>query len=503
MFVPDSWQSHSEYVATFKNSKARFPSALRAELFHSYSDARAKLFSLNLDPIGEYVTQFYSPCGRPAMHQAQILRSFILLGLLFNQTPAKLSLTSWVKTLSESSVLAALIGCSSTAQLPPLGSYYDLMNRFWKGSRDNYGRNKLLPPGRNSSKPKKDIGADGKLVEQEPAKYSTREMVDKIVSGQQLSDNPEGILQDIFYLAAVLPSINKGLVSGHGSHTLSGDGTAVAVHSNPYGKRQIPCVNPSGCPYHDHCPKHYSDPDASWGWDSDNKTWYFGRTLYMICCRNNDHKIELPILMKYTSARRHDSISFLFAADELGRHEPGITPKNFCLDSAHDNIPTYELLERWDINALIDLNGRNSAPNDLPEGITLDSDGYPLCKAGFRMYHCGYDKVKHAIKYRCPYKCGKVCECPCAGECSDTSYGRTVYLKIGRNLRFHPRIPRGTDLYRSIYSERTACERVNDRVLNDYHLQEMMIRGDDHYSFWTMIIGICIHLDAWFKVGRL
>ena len=99
MFVPDSWQSHSEYVATFKNSKARFPSALRAELFHSYSDARAKLFSLNLDPIGEYVTQFYSPCGRPAMHQAQILRSFILLGLLFNQTPAKLSLTSWVKTL--------------------------------------------------------------------------------------------------------------------------------------------------------------------------------------------------------------------------------------------------------------------------------------------------------------------------------------------------------------------------------------------------------------------
>lgn len=42
----------------------------------------------------------------------------------------------------------------------------------------------------------------------------------------------------------------------------------------------------------------------------------------MICCRNNDHKIELPLLMKYTSARRHDSISFLYAVDKLGRHEP-------------------------------------------------------------------------------------------------------------------------------------------------------------------------------------
>ena len=31
------------------------------------------------------------------------------------------------------------------------------------------------------------------------------------------------------------------------------------------------------------CGRHYSDPDASWGWDSDNKTWYFGHTLYMLC----------------------------------------------------------------------------------------------------------------------------------------------------------------------------------------------------------------------------
>lgn len=503
MFVSSSWQSHADYIATFKNAKARFSSDMRNELFQSYSVIRKKMLSLNLDSVGEYVAQFYSHCGRPATNQAQILRSFILFALLFNQTPAKLSLTQWVTTLSKNSVLTALIGCSSKEQLPPLGSYFDFMNRLWKGDRKNYGRNTLLPAGRNHKKPVKVIGSDGKLSEQESAKFSTRELVDKILSGKELSENPEGILQDIFYFAAVLPSIHMDLVSGHGSLTLSGDGTAVAAHSDPHGKRQIPCDNPSVCPFHSTCPRHYSDPDASWGWDSDQKNWYFGRTLYMICCRNNEHKLELPILIKFTRARRHDSNSFLFAVDELGRHMPGIHPKNFCLDSAHDNIPTYELLEHWDINALIDLNGRNSTPDDLPEDISLDADGYPLCKAGFRMYHSGYDKVKHAVKYRCPYKCGKVCECPCSGECSPTRYGRTIYLKTSRNLRFHPRIPRGTELYRSIYKERTACERVNDRVLNDYYLQELKIRGDDHYSFWTMIIGICIHLDAWFKANKI
>lgn len=82
-------------------------------------------------------------------------------------------------------------------------------------------------------------------------------------------------------------------------------------------------------------------------------------------------------------------------------------------------------------------------------------------------------------------------------------YGRTVYIKNHADLRFHPRIPRDSQQYKDIYSERTACERVNDRVLNDYFLQYLMIRGKDHFSFWAMLIGICIHLDARYKAGFL
>ena len=80
--------------------------------------------------------------------------------------------------------------------------------------------------------------------------------------------------------------------------------------------------------------------------------------------------IELPPLMKFTDAKRHGSKNFLYAVDDFGRHCHGLTPKNICLDSAHDNIPTYELLERWDINA---------------------------------------------HKYRCPLKCGRIGFCPMQG----------------------------------------------------------------------------------------
>ncbi|MCX4354151.1 MAG: transposase, partial [Lachnospiraceae bacterium] len=314
------------------------------------------------------------------------------------------------------------------------------------------------------------------------------------------ADNPHAALQKIFSILAVLPSVRLGLIDPE-NLTLSGDGTAVLSHSSPYGRHLSSCGK--CCPYRDGCGRHYSDPDASWGWDSDNKTWYFGHTLYMLCSRNNALKIELPLLIKFTDAKRHDSKNFLYAIDDFGRNTLGLSPKNICLDSAHDNIPTYELLERWDMNALIDINGRTKACENAPEDITFNKEGHPVCRAGHEMCPWGNDPVKDAHKYRCPWKCGRIKECPCAAECSPGSYGRTVYIKNKGDLRFQPRIPRDSQQYKDIYKERTACERVNDRVLNDYCLQSLKIRGRDHFSFWSMLIGICIHLDARYKVAHL
>ncbi len=96
MFKPSSWQSHDEYRTIVTTIGRRLSRNNPKYSFNEYDEERQKLLNLNLDPLLEYIPAFYSEGGRPAEHQAQILRSLILFVLLFNRTKARTSLTLWV-----------------------------------------------------------------------------------------------------------------------------------------------------------------------------------------------------------------------------------------------------------------------------------------------------------------------------------------------------------------------------------------------------------------------
>ena len=131
MFKLNLWQSHNEYRTIVNTYGRRLSRNYPKYSFGLYDKECQKLLNLNLDAILEYILPFYSPGGRPAKNQAQILRSLILFVLLFNKTPAKTSLALWVtEVLPNSIALTILIGCTCIQELPPLGSYYDFMNRF-------------------------------------------------------------------------------------------------------------------------------------------------------------------------------------------------------------------------------------------------------------------------------------------------------------------------------------------------------------------------------------
>ena len=488
------WQSMQDYKCFLRNSKVSFDSSERIRLHTELWRPWQKLRLLDIDIAMDFLLPFYSSTGRPAKNQPQILRSFLLFFFMVSMGLTSPSLTRWVSNLSHDRVLDALIGCPLDS-LPPLGSYFDFMDRLWVHAVPAlYSRKKLLPASWNSARPDKPNGKHQKAVER--SINITERIAARVLNHKDILFNFESRLQTLFYRVAVLPSLHCGVIPSD-SLTVSGDGTAVHTHANPHGKHtkeQLASLSPEELSF---APRHYSDPDARWGWDSGLDQYYFGYTLFQLSCYNPSLRTDVPLLLRFTSAKRHDSVCFLTAFHEMEKHMPSLSVKNMCLDSAMDNMPTYRLLKKRGIRAFIDLNSKCGRPKIIPDTIRIDKNGTPLCNAGRPMVPYGQDRSTGYLMWRCPFGKDHVSKCP--QNCSNAKYGRVIKTRPEWDIRLYTDVPRGTEAYRRIYSQRTATERINNRILNDYGLQRMRIHRKDHYSFYATMIGICIHLDARFK----
>jgi hypothetical protein len=121
--------------------------------------------------------------------------------------------------------------------------------------------------------------------------------------------------------------------------------------------------------------------------------------------------------------------------------------------------------------------------------VRLDTDGTPLCPAGAKMRHHGYDKKKQTHIYNCPAKrnthrdgtCIYVThleECPRKQDCApDSPIGPLVYIKSDTDPRLYPPILRESKRFKDLMKQRTATERCN--YLNDtYHLDKSCRNAD-------------------------
>ena len=84
-------------------------------------------------------------------------------------------------------------------------------------------------------------------------------------------------------------------------------------------------------------------------------------------------------------------------------------------------------------------------------------------------------------------------------QCSTSSYGRVSYINDGDSARNAGPLSYKSETWKKIYRNRTSTERINNRVLNHYHLHQMRIRNKDKHAFFTIFACINIHLDAWIK----
>jgi hypothetical protein len=454
-----------------------------------YKDIISKLLILDLDYLCDLATEacIYSDNGRPALYQPEIFRSFIIMNDL------GIPLNNWPDKLEVSPILRIAAGFQKNI-LPGIATYYDFMNRFMK--MDERPRIKAV-----KLKPKEKLKKGEKLPPKNPGIVDS--LVTKIIDDEKkftrrLARRPERFLQKIFASVCVEQSIQDGLIPN--SVSISGDGTCIETGASNYGVKCCTCKE-KGI-YNCTCDRRFSDPNAVWGWDSNNERYFYGYTGYFITTYNKPLKTDLPLTLRLVSANRHDSVSAVFSLVEFRELYPNLHIDTFISDSASDNYATYKLLNYWNINAVIALNHQTNHKNKYPPITEKNGKGVPICPAGHEMVNGGYCKDYCRCKWRCPRIAGNAERCEQCDNCSKSKYGRVIYTKTDGDIRLFTKIPRGTPEWKAKMKERTAAERVNNRILHHYGIENSATRGKKRISFFVTIAGFNIHLDARLKKMR-
>lgn len=141
----------------------------------------------------------------------------------------------------------------------------------------------------------------------------------------------------------------------------------------------------------------------------------------------------------------------------------------FSADSAFDSYDNYAfLIKQYQFNqAVIPFNPRNSARAD---GADFNEHGTPLCpldKTPFlSLGKSGGKNRSLRLKYICPKSQktrlpsgGISRRCLCETPCSDSKYGKCVYVYPEKNLRLYPGLSRDADEFNRIYNQRLTVER--------------------------------------------
>ena len=424
------WTTHAEYQTQLKFGIASLTQNDKNRLFKSFPKSLLKLFLLNLDNLFSVVKPLYPELGRPAKNQCEIIRSLVLM-----VDTKEYSITDWVDKTHSDSLIQILCGFNN--HIPGLASYYDLLHRLWLSKKPD--RIKLR---KFKRKPNKHYKANQKLPNRRPG--VVRRLVNALQQDSLPDIRPERILQEILKHAVVKPSAQLGLLGDIDDFTIAVDGSPYyADGSSPYGVKVCNCKAEGN--YHCDCPRKYSDPDASWGWDSYREQWFYGNTLFAVTAANSQN--DLPIYLHMAQASRHDGVSTVFAVRNVINMFPKITIKKFLADGAMDDYSIYEMLLKRNIQPFIPLPENTKFPTleYYPEISSFDDHGRPICPAGYCWTHWGFDAKKQRHKYRCPFAAkgepipnSWTCTCCNKGK---SAYGPSFYLKSNNDIRLFPPVP--------------------------------------------------------------
>ena len=448
----------------------------------NFQSALFKMIWLDVDSISALLSPLYSKTGRPSKNQIQILRSFILMAHF-----RCFSIKNWVKKLKKQKALAVICGFDPE-HVSSFSSHYDFIHRLYL--KEKYKRSDFIC----DDKPYKKLNTKKKPSKGSKLENYNIRATDELFNIFSSNDNPaieleERILLKLFNTLAVNFSYNHGLIDKH--ITISGDGTCLHTHASSIGTK----IN--------NVYRRYSDLDANIGWDSDLNVFYYGYTAYTITTINRKYNIDLPMFLSIASASQHDAITSMTALAQLCAINNCISFDHYCLDCASDNVATHKLCYSLGVLPIIDVNKRKTDENLYLPYKNISENGKPICAAGLECRSDGFEKARNRHKFRCPYAYRKENPCPLKDKCTSSKYGRVFQIKVENDLRLFGVVQYNSEKWKTIYKDRTSCERMNNRILNDYKFKDSYMHGESRTFFMLIMIGINIHLDAYLKITSL
>jgi len=467
------WRDHAEYLFFAENALAVI-AASNPQVVKKLEHSILKMLRMNLDVVKTELAGRFSLTGRPSNQQPEIFRAFVLM---CDQKDSNID--HWCILGASNPLFCTLVGVEPK-DFPKASTMRDFISRLWLGGELNHVKTV-------ESKPKEKFGKEKKPPKNQGI---IKELTDKALAGETFCDIPEALLQRVFAKVAVQTSIDASLVEKPNKLTVSADGTCVESHSNPNGHHTD-----------DPTKRRFADPLARWLWDSYHERYFSGYMAYFMSTYNSALKLNLPLYLRFAQTSSFDGVTFIEALSHFRSLYDGVMSIDSVLaDSAHDNYATYSLLRDWHIKPFIDLNKRNPQ-EPKPQNLLLSKRGVPICADGYEMSNWGYEANKARIKYRCPLVTGAVKYCPFAENCNKSDYGKIVYVRLNENLRLLTPVPRGSDEWNETYKQRTATERVNNRILTDYQLEQPKRYGKKKLAFFAFINAINVHLDAQVRHG--
>jgi len=154
---------------------------------------------------------------------------------------------------------------------------------------------------------------------------------------------------------------------------------------------------------------------------------------------------------------------------DFRKEHPTLRYGVFTADAAFDSYDNYAFLmnEYRFKKAVIPLNPRNSSFGDIKD---FNENGTPLCPEDDSpfLFHSksGGKNRSSRLKYICPKteilrleSGGITRRCICETPCSNSKYGKCVYVYPEKNLRLYPGLSRDSEEFSLIYNRRASVER--------------------------------------------